>query len=339
MRPITTLLLAFLVLASFMAAGQDTHFSHIHASPMHNNPAWTGVFNADLRVITNYRNQWKTPTANFNTVNISLDTRYVIPRTRMSLNAGVSFLSDAGGDLKFGSNNYNIIGGMTLPIGGGMNFLTAGFQLGLIDHHIDLSNVEAIDEDPLLQSIALGNSGLDLSAGLGYFLSVSERQNIYAGAAIYHFNQPNVSILEDGDMPLYKRWVASVGSNWEFRSGMGIQPSILLYWQGPHREVNMGSYVSLPVGNMRYNGYDMRIYFGAWARYYVHSDYNSGFDAMIFSTRYDIDRFVLSFSFDLTLSQLVEASTLIGSPEISMIYTLATSKQKKNRSKIDCPVF
>jgi type IX secretion system PorP/SprF family membrane protein len=335
--------------ASWVAChSQDAHFSHIHASPLNNNPAWTGVFNDNLRLIANYRNQWKSPTSNFNTFNVSFDGRYVIPGTMMSINGGVNFMTDKGGDLGFGKNNYNFLGGLTFPIGGGgRNFISVGTQIGFIDHHIDVTKIVAIDDEPLINSLELKKKSLDLSAGLGYFFSFNETDHIYAGVALYHINRPDVSILDYNQDGLYWRWVGNMGATYEFRR-IGIQPSVIMYWQGPHREITPGSYFYFNLKKRNYGDTrNMKIYAGVWARYYIHSEYNSGFDAVILSTRYDMDKLVVGFSFDLTLSQLVEASSLIGSPELSLIYTIPVesrrrqynSTKRNSKHKMQCPAF
>lgn len=341
MNALKNLLILAIVAFNSLSYAQDSHFSHIHASPIHNNPAWTGVFNNNFRLIMNYRNQWKSPTSNFNTFNLSFDTKYVIPKTKLSLNAGVSFFSDNGGDLHFGNNQYNFFGGSTIPLGRG-NFISIGMQTGMIDHHIDISKVQSIDEEPLLQSMDLSRKSFDFSTGLGYYKSFNKENNLYAGFAVYHLNRPNVSIVEEEQVALYKRLTANLGANWIFKNRMGIQPSVLMYWQGPHKEINMGSFVSMPISesHSKYStGPDMRLFFGAWFRYYVSNQFSSGFDALILSARYDVEHFILSFSCDITLSQLTNGTSFIGSPELSMIYSFSTEKKKKVNSRMDCPKF
>ena len=343
------ILIIIALFASWVAChSQDAHFSHIHASPLNNNPAWTGVFNDNFRLIANYRNQWKSPTSNFNTFNVSFDARYVVPGTMMSINGGISFMTDKGGDLGFGKNNYNFLGGMTFPIGGGgRNFISVGTQVGFIDHHMDVTKIESLDDEPLINSLELKKKSLDISAGLGYFLAFSATNHIYAGVALYHINRPDVSLLEGNENGLYERWVANLGANWEFRR-FGIQPGVIMYWQGPHREINPGTYFYFQLKDKSYgDSKDMKLYAGVWTRYYIETEYNSGFDAVIFSTRYDMDKLAVSFSFDLTLSQLVEASTLIGSPELSLIYSIPVTSKKRSygnskrnsKSKMRCPAF
>lgn len=336
-----TLIFTLVFAICLTASAQDPHFSHIHASPLQNNPAWTGVFNNSVRIITNYRNQWKTPTANFNTFALSLDGRYIVPKTRLTLNGGFSFLTDKGGDLGYGVNTYHALGGATMPIGGrSRSFVTVGAQVGVISQHIDITGVQSIDAEPLLQTLDPKKRSLDVSAGLGYFYALSPTRTVYAGVAVYHINQPDMGMSGQEEVPLYKRWVANVGAMWDLTPRIGIQPSAVLYWQGPHKEITPGSFVSIQLADTR-NGYDhnMKLYVGLWARYYISSEFRSGFDALIFSTRYDFDNLAVSFSTDITLSKLAEASTFIGSPELSLIYSFPVRRVKKVKSRVECPAF
>ncbi|MCP4122499.1 MAG: type IX secretion system membrane protein PorP/SprF [Bacteroidetes bacterium] len=345
------LIVLILTIPTLKCVAQDPHFSHIHASPLNNNPAWTGVFNDQFRLITNYRNQWKSPTSNFHTFAISLDARFVVPSTKLSLNAGVSFLSDRGGDLRYGTDQYNFLGAMTLPLDRkGRHFFSLGMQAGFLRHSIDISKIQVIEEEPLIQMLDLDKAGIDLSAGVGYFLSLAKRKQLYAGVSIYHLNQTDVGVVNDIRIGLYKRYVANAGVIWEFHR-FGMQPSAILYWQGPHRELNMGSYLSFYLKQQKHTGpaqsSEMRLSAGLWMRYYINSTYDSGFDALIFSTRYEVESLIISFSFDITLSELVEATTIIGSPELSLIYTFSTKNStdgrknfnKNNKQRIQCPAF
>ena len=55
----TLLLFCFIATSLFVTkiSAQDIHASHIHAAPLLYNPAMTGIYNADVRLIANYRSQ------------------------------------------------------------------------------------------------------------------------------------------------------------------------------------------------------------------------------------------------------------------------------------------
>ena len=134
--------------------------------------------------------------------------------------------------------------------------------------------------------------------------------------------------------------VVNAGAMWDINRKVAIQPSMIMYWQGPHKEINPGSFVSIQLTDTHYGfEHDTKIHVGVWARYYISSAYKSGFDALIFSSRYDFDHLSVSFSTDITFSKLAEASTFIGSPELSVIYSFSPKRNKKIKARTDCPVF
>ena len=55
------------------ASAQDPHFSQFFSSPLTLNPAFTGKFFGDYRVMGNYRNQWPTINNAFTTATIAAD--------------------------------------------------------------------------------------------------------------------------------------------------------------------------------------------------------------------------------------------------------------------------
>jgi hypothetical protein len=52
---------------------QDPHFSQFFASPLTQNPANIGSFNGNLRIATNYRDQWPGINKSYTTTTISVD--------------------------------------------------------------------------------------------------------------------------------------------------------------------------------------------------------------------------------------------------------------------------
>lgn len=55
----SVILLCMLWVVSCKVQAQDWHYSTFHSAPTMINPAFTGLFNGDLRIIGNYRSQWQ----------------------------------------------------------------------------------------------------------------------------------------------------------------------------------------------------------------------------------------------------------------------------------------
>lgn len=90
------ILTILLVVAIIDAKAQDPHFSQFFASPLTINPALTGNANSDLRVFTNYRQQWLGNTTSYNTGTLSVDSRLFKEQLgeKRVLGIGGFFMSD-----------------------------------------------------------------------------------------------------------------------------------------------------------------------------------------------------------------------------------------------------
>ena len=65
-----------IILSFILAVGanaQDIHFSQFYNAPLKLNPGNAGAFRGDLRVISNYRNQWSSINSAFKTYGFSVD--------------------------------------------------------------------------------------------------------------------------------------------------------------------------------------------------------------------------------------------------------------------------
>ena len=101
------LLILFLPLVLILQA-QDIHFSHLHTSPFALNPAMTGVFEGNLRLIGNYRNQWRSVTADYRTYMVSADANLIGINRQSSIGVGMQLYSDVAGDLDYTINSGNL---------------------------------------------------------------------------------------------------------------------------------------------------------------------------------------------------------------------------------------
>src|ERR1051325_12052501 len=98
----TILVGAFCILYNLMYA-QDIHFSQFNSSPLNINPALTGLFNSDYRIIGNYRSQWSSVTVPFLTYSASADMNIRVNRQRDVIGIGVLFNGDKAGDSEYGT--------------------------------------------------------------------------------------------------------------------------------------------------------------------------------------------------------------------------------------------
>ena len=92
-----------IALSSFKSMAQDFHFSQYRETPMLLNPAQTAL-QKDIRVIVNYKDQWKTVASPYKTYAVSGE--FAIKRLKNDkryLAVGFQILSDKAGDSKMGT--------------------------------------------------------------------------------------------------------------------------------------------------------------------------------------------------------------------------------------------
>ena len=82
----------FLVLLFFAALtyssdshAQDLHYSQFYHNPQNINPALTGVFAGDKRIIANYRSQWSSVPVDYLTFSGAYDMKLYHPRLKNNL--------------------------------------------------------------------------------------------------------------------------------------------------------------------------------------------------------------------------------------------------------------
>jgi hypothetical protein len=89
---------SLLTAPSSLLFAQDIHFSQFNFSPLSQNPAYTGVFDGDVRFVANYRNQWFTVPVSYNTFAFSTDGNVKTWKETHGLSLGGMFYYDRAGD-------------------------------------------------------------------------------------------------------------------------------------------------------------------------------------------------------------------------------------------------
>ncbi len=326
---------------------QDIHLSHIHASPTHLNPAMTGLFNADLRFIANYKGQWNSFTNGYRTAVASADMK--LNRgfgNRDDVGVGIMAIGDQAGDLKFRTLNVGVSLSYLKALNStGTHFLSAGVQTGIIQQRLS-SNLAILEEefDPYIQNPDfMGSvSAFDISAGIAWFVPVGRRNHVYVGASMWHLNRGFVGFMKNlVDAPdsyfLFPKTVIHGGGHFRVNYVLTLKPSFIILDQGPHREFNLGSFFSLqPID--QYVRPEYTLFFGAWFRWSAEAgEFNR--DAIIASVRYDWKDTIFTFSYDVNISDLAKATQYRGGPEISIIHYIDFFRPDRLRFKVKCPEF
>ncbi|MEL7020368.1 MAG: PorP/SprF family type IX secretion system membrane protein [Bacteroidota bacterium] len=349
MNKLFTLLL-FLLFADSVNT-QDIHFSHIHASPMAINPAMVGVFDGTARIIGNFRSQWQEITADYQTLMGSVDFKLARLDRNSTLGMGIRVASDVAGDLAYTTNSFHIATSWMQALNKKRNnYIILSAELGRFNNSYDVSRIVSHDYEPIIDLAGSNTSNYyDANVGLMWYGGIFRKDYIYIGTALHHLNTPNVSFVDEVFQEnLYRRFVIHGGANFANDREVTYMPSFIYMNQGPHREMNIGSFMRY-TGDFASVGSDFKASFmlGAWIRWYIDLDGSVGSDALIGVLRYNFGPMFISFSYDINISNLARVSFGRGGPEFSVIYMVGgdfkrdngSGKRKKRSGAMSCPHF
>ena len=349
MRHYYTLLL-FCGLTVFTTYGQDIHFSHLHSSPLILNPAMTGIFEGNFRFIGNYRNQWRSVTADYRTYMFSTDANLIGLGKQSSIGLGAQFYSDVAGDLDYTINSGNLTLSMIRSLNkDNSHIISVGAQVGLVGNSFDPNKIVAFEEENILfESDHNQIRYTDISAGLLWYTQINDDQFVYGGASVFHANRPILSFFdqEDKNYRLYPRVVVHGGGNINFNRTSSLLPNFIYMRQGPYQELTFGSFYKYDFNPKRRASNSFLT--GLWLRG-LKLEEGYSFDALIAAVRLDYKAFIFTFTYDVNISSLARASYGRGGPELSFIYVMGkpnvsgqTSSRVlpfRNKHKIKCPYF
>jgi len=331
---------------------QDIHFSQFYSSPLNLNPALTGAFNCDQRLIVNYRNQWAAVIAAnaYNTGSASYDRRIPVGKADF-FGAGVSLYTDVAGSTRFGTTQAKVSFAYSKKIGGRRqvgHYLSLGADGGLSQRKISATDarwptqVTNGEFDNTKPGEAILNPDFmyaDMSGGLMWFSTFGPRKFISGGVALHHLNQANVSFLGRQEA-LLSRLTVHAGGEYPLNSKVSLRPDLIYMSQGPHKQINAGTSVRFAMGptGSRYGQDELGQYFqiGLWAR--VGNKVEGGLhsDAIVLVSRFEFDQgYSIGFSYDYNISQLSAAAAGNGSFELSFQYLICNGASRG----VLCPEF
>ena len=342
MNRILLLFLFLLFLIPIQTNAQDIHFSHVHASPTLINPAMTGLFDGDIRLISNFKSQWNTVTKGYKTIAGSMDMKLAEAKGNNSFGGGLVLYSDKAGDLDFTTNAINVSFSILRALNNdGNHYLSFGIQNSFVNNNLNIAKIISRDQEPLIASGAYNKlSYWDIGAGVGWFYSFDRYSSIYLGASVFHITEPSVALVDNGDSYLFRKYTIHGGADLDLGKSFSIKPNFIFTDQGPHKEIVVGSFLKYSSKSkmVRRNKSPASIYFGAWIRWYVEKDI-IGADAIVTAFRLDYNNTFLTFSFDMNISSYTRVSYGRGGPELSLMKTIDLGKQKRRTSKVKCPTF
>jgi type IX secretion system PorP/SprF family membrane protein len=320
------------VISATIARAQDPEFSQYYSAPLYLNPAFTGTAN-DHRFIANYRNQWPGVTNGFVTYALSYDYNLE------NLNSGIGamIVADRAGTAGLQSTQLNFQYSYRVQLADKWVF-SSGLNFGIATRNIDFNKLifnDQIDSgvpySPDYDNIE-SSTYFDFGGG-----ALIYSRKIWFGFAMSHLNKPNRSLLED-DASIPIKTTIHGGVRIPLYHGLkkkervaAIAPSFVYKTQGNFDQLDIGTYFLYEP-----------IVFGLWYRgipIQQNIKDNISHDAIVVILGFQLTKMELSYSYDLTVSELGPISG--GAHEIAIKYKLNTihTKTKKKEKYIPCPTF
>jgi len=337
----------------FDLSAQDKHFTQFYASPLTLNPALTGAYNGRYRVSTIFRDQWsRVLESPYRTFATELDVRFDINTNSQYKDAaavGLVFFRDKISGVDFGTQQIALSGAYHKGLDyENRQFLSVAFQGGISQRNLNFEQLTFGDEFDGIggfnfdteEDLPINNFSYgDLSVGINYAFTPKVRKSFYAGFAMHHILQPEVSFYRDeldeneepiGSEKLYTRLSAQLSAEIPFSETFSILPRLLVAKQGPHLEINAGA-------NMRFmlNDYSGNsLYIGSWVRPVGIEDNGIGLDALVLMVGLQQGNFLFGASYDVNLKDLTNYQQGQSAFEISISYF-----GDFENSNIICPSF
>lgn len=313
---------------------QDIHWSQFNDNPIFQNPANSGQFNGDIRFIGNYRDQWRSVTVPFQTLNFTVDSK---PYYRRDIGYGLMVFHDVVGDGNFRTIEVQGNASKLFKItADSMHTMRAGINLGMNHRQLNFdkfyfdNQYDGVQFYPVLPTgeVLASDRKTNFSVGTGaiYQYYVDEHFNITGGIGFFNLNRPNQGfygqvIERDIRFNFFGKGIYPINYDWDLVPGMQI--SI----QGKYREIILGSCAKYTLVDRM--GEYRAVYGGLFLR---------NKDAAYLSLGMDYQDWFFGVSYDINFSKLVPASRVRGGLEIAVRYIMNRFKPKKIVHRI-CPDY
>jgi type IX secretion system PorP/SprF family membrane protein len=332
------LILSFSCLSVLIAHAQDLHFSQYNSSPLNLNPAHTGLFDGNWRVMGNYRTQWSAIPVPYNSYSIGADTRLKTKLQNDVPGVGIVINTDKAGDSRFTTTQILVSGNYIKKLSAdSVHFVSIGIQPGFTTRNFNTNNLtfdNQFDGDHYNAAAASGEnftqtriSYFDLGAGINYLFRLDNRTRFMIGWAGFHLNKPKQSFFDNKEIKLDVKHSISCTAQFAVATHLDVIPSALIQQQGKYNETLIGlfgKYYLKPI-----DGTTTALYLGAFQRLK---------DAFILKAAMDYRNFNVGISYDVTTSKLRAANNSRGALEFSVIYIFKKIPPFVAKKRV-CPIY
>lgn len=321
---------------------QDIHFSQFNETPLHINPAYTGLFDGIFRASVHYRNQWTAMGSPYTTMAGCFDVQVGNPNGPARMGIGAYVYKDQAGDSKLGTFNGSLSVSGLVKLND-YNVLSAGIMGGYGQRSATIASLQwesqyingAYDPDAATNEANLLTSFpyVDFAGGIAYqFRSVSgslvgkDVTELNVGISMFHINKPEQKFHGGSGDVLSSRLVLHSHFRYDFPgTAWSLRPSVTYMKQGAASELMFGSALRLRIKN----GTKITNFFSeSGVGFGVHYRWK---DAIVPQFYYDLGDFFIGLAYDVNISKYSMVSKYQGGFEITLRYANLNGALYKNR--------
>ena len=313
---------------------QDIHFSMYNLSPLTMNPANTGNYKGDWRIMGNYRSQWKEISKAYNTFSVGGDMNFY--PSNQNVAAGIFLVNDkSGGNLSV--TKVFISGAYHKKIAGFK--LSAGIQPGIVIKSIDFNantfpnqlnwgtgnfdNTLPNNEPFIKQRVVY----FDLNAGF----NISKRIKKFEpeiGGSFFHLTNPNESFYTNGNK-LTVRQIYFASLRYYINDKIAVVPNTIVNITTKANDWIFGLNLEYTLNKNVF--FENKVFAGFMWRKGV----KRISDAAIINAGVKFNNYTIGFSYDINVSSLKTSTGSKGAYEIALIYTGKNTRIHKKQIPCD----
>lgn len=324
---------------------QDLHFSQFFNSPLTENPANTGFLpDANYRFGLNYRNQWASIGVPYKTFSAYGDAQLLRERWYYGwLGVGGVLLQDEAGAGALKSTKIYLSLAYHQLLGFN-SLLSLGFNGGMAMKRIDMSKLTFPDQfndqlgkwffdHQIPTNVVIDQPSIsyfDIQAGMNYAYFPTDNIYINLGFSAHHLNRPKESFLRDGNNEIGRRYIGFLNAMLKVAPRVIVNPNVYYTTQRGAAETVFGAWMAYDLSGPGTGG-KYQLLGGAYYRWD---------DAVIPVVGYQLKKWRIMFSYDVTTSSFGTANQRRGAYELSLTFIGAYSKHiNYNRKTYMCPHF
>ena len=310
---------------------QDVGFSQFYDQPLLRNPALAGVFTGDARFTASYRNQWQSVTIPYRTFGFSAEFKvplHLVENDNATI--ALQLVKDVAGTSEFSTTQVLPAFNYSFPLDSyGDYYLSVAFMAGWMQQRFDPTKLVLNDQFlfasngtfsilPASRQVFDNTSVnyFDISTGVSHSGVIWGETNYFIGAGLFHLTRPQVGFFENNKITLNKKLAFNIGiaaPSGETNQIIGYGDLFTQFGKGFKPEgVTTGQLGVL---------YDYGLFVEDDIRESVALGCLYRFDdAVIPVVQLQLDKFLISASYDFNTSKLVTASKSRGGLELVLSY-------------------